>query len=120
VIDGDATNRKILNEQLNEFGCDFTVLESAKKGLSILEKARLNSVDIDCVIVDYILPDMDGSQFVEHVRGMAKHEKTPIIVLTSVGRDSLSGLFQDLNISSILNKPYRLEQLKSELQSCFG
>jgi two-component system chemotaxis sensor kinase CheA len=70
---------------LSGVGYDVTALESAKKGLEVLEQRD----DIDLIITDIEMPEMDGIQFAAVCRADASLSHIPIIAFTSTTNDNL-------------------------------
>lgn len=112
----DSTSQMILGEQLKTFDCRYTIIDSANKGIELLKKATVNSLGINCIIVDYMMPEMDGLEFVRQVRKIDAQENISIIMLTSISNQSLVDSLHKLKVSTILHKPYTLTQLKIALE----
>lgn len=94
--------------QLKGFGVD-----SAEDGQLALEMALANAYDI--IVLDIMLPGLDGYEFCRHLREQAQLE-TPIIMLTA--RDALEDKLRGLNMGAddYLVKPFALSELVARME----
>ncbi len=76
VIDDSATYRQSLSDELREDGCEVTQVTSGDEGLK-----RLAELDYDCVMVDMVMPGMDGIAFCKELSTRRSDAQTPIVVL---------------------------------------
>lgn len=76
IIDDSATYRESLAEELREEGCEVTMVTSGPEGLK-----RLAENDYDCVMVDMVMPDMDGIAVCQELVGRRSESEAPIVVL---------------------------------------
>ncbi len=108
VVEDDAQILRVLRLELEHEGY---VVETATDGLSGLEKA-LKEPDI--VILDLMLPKMDGLEVCTRVRSKST---VPIIMLTAKDRipDRVSGL--DLGADDYLTKPFSVEELLARVRA---
>ncbi|WP_367717340.1 response regulator [Nitratireductor sp. GISD-1A_MAKvit] len=111
VVDDNAVNRMILHEQMQHWGLDACVARDAHEGLEVLRLAARLGLPVDCMVVDYQMPGMNGLEMVEAVRAEPEIADVPVVLLTSVDQ-SLSGFgARDLSIASHLIKPARSSAL---------
>ncbi len=111
VVDDNAVNRMILGEQMAHWGFDACVARDAREGLDVLRVAAELGLRVDCVVVDYQMPGMNGLDMVEAMRAEAPIAHIPVVLLTSVDQ-SLSGFgARELSIASHLIKPARSSAL---------
>jgi two-component system, chemotaxis family, sensor kinase CheA len=80
LIDDSPFFRNMLTPVLQAAGYDVTVAGSAQEALEMLKDGRA----FDVAITDIEMPDMDGFEFAEAVRGDARTADLPIIALSSV------------------------------------
>ena len=115
VVDDNEVNRSILKEQMSAWGFESVAVNSGRETIAFLVEARKRSVNIDCVILDYHMPEMTGVQTVDAIRSNDIIRDVPIIMLTSAtvlveGRSVAS-----LDIQGNLTKPARSSQLHKTL-----
>jgi len=111
IVDGNATNRKILLETLFTWGC---MPKEAEDGLSALKKLRQThdkGSPYQLVISDKNMPGMDGFELVEKIRKSPEYAGIPILILNSDrGMDDIRR-GQELGVSDLLVKPVRRSRL---------
>ncbi|MES2732261.1 MAG: response regulator [Bacteroidota bacterium] len=99
VIDDNATNRHILQCQLEQWQLVPVMAESGPQALALLSKCEA----FDLVITDMQMPGMDGIQLAQSIR--KTHATLPIILLSSMGQER-KGNNPDL-FCSVLTKPVK-------------
>ncbi|WPZ15690.1 response regulator [Nitratireductor rhodophyticola] len=111
VVDDNSVNRMILREQMEHWGFDACVARDAGEGLDVLRAAAKLGLRVDCAVVDYQMPGMNGLEMVEAMRADRAIADVPVVLLTSVDQ-SLSGFgARELSIASHLIKPARSSAL---------
>ncbi|MEM7215055.1 MAG: ATP-binding protein [Pseudomonadota bacterium] len=105
VVDDNSVNRSILLENLTSWKFEAASVESGAEALAFLDKAAEHGLKIDCVILDYHMPGMTGSEVAEAMRNKASTSKLPIIMLTSVDHMDNGKTFSSLGIDGHLVKP---------------
>ncbi|MGR4064095.1 MAG: response regulator transcription factor [Vulcanimicrobiaceae bacterium] len=108
VVEDDAAIARVLQLELEHEGYEVDV---ARDGLQGLEKALKEP---DLVILDLMLPRMDGSEVCRRVRAKSR---VPIIMLTAKDRvpDRVAGL--DLGADDYLTKPFATEELLARVRA---
>ncbi len=107
VIDDNPVNRDILLEQLRSWGFDCAAAESGAIGLAFLDRAAQLGATIDCVILDYQMPDMNGADVAKAMCADIRTSSIPIVLLTSVDQVDFGRLVLDFGIAAHLTKPAR-------------
>lgn len=65
VVDDSTTNRSILCDILHS---DYTVIQ-AENGIQALTKLKRQDKKVDAIILDIIMPEMDGYEFMKNKAG---------------------------------------------------
>ncbi|TGR92553.1 response regulator, partial [Mesorhizobium sp. M2E.F.Ca.ET.209.01.1.1] len=68
IVDDNAVNRAILTEQMTSWTFDSCAAESGAEGLKVLIAAAAYGVAVDCVVLDYQMPEMTGAEMARIVR----------------------------------------------------
>jgi two-component system response regulator MprA len=110
LVDDDQYVRRILAVGLRLEGYE---IDQAANGLEGLEKLRAHRAD--AVIVDLMMPVMDGRAFLQKVREELGAE-LPILVLTSVDREDATRDLLASGASGILHKPAKVPEILEELR----
>ncbi len=107
VIDDNPVNREILLEQLRSWGFDCAAAESGAVGLAFLDRAYQLGARVDCVILDYQMPGMNGADVAKAMSADSRLAPIPIVLLTSVDQIDFGRLVIDYGIAAHLTKPAR-------------
>ncbi|MDL2409339.1 response regulator [Rhizobium calliandrae] len=115
VVDDNEINRRILTEQLEQWGFDGYAAEDGKTGLAILNAAFDMGVPVDAVILDYHMPEMNGDDVARAIRAEPRFNGVSLIFLTSMDVASNDKEFAALNGQAHLMKPTRANVLRSTI-----
>ncbi|MDX8390844.1 MAG: response regulator [Mariprofundaceae bacterium] len=80
LVDDDIRNIYSLSSMLEEFGLKILIARNGKEALSELKE---HADDVDLVIMDIMMPEMDGYEAMSRIRKIEQHKKLPIIALTA-------------------------------------
>ncbi|MEL6186922.1 MAG: response regulator transcription factor [Myxococcota bacterium] len=110
VVDDDARLRDLVAEYFE--GRDFAVAtaEDGEKGLEVLS----SRTDIDLVILDVMMPGMDGLEVCREIR---KTSKVPVVMLTARGDDTDRIVGLELGADDYLPKPFNPRELLARVQA---
>ncbi len=120
VVDDNETNRKILDEMLSNWGMKPILAPSGDVAIEELRGAASDGEPFGLVISDVNMPEMSGYDFVEQVIEDKNIAATPIIILTSGGRDGDSVIRDRLGISERLMKPVKQSELFDAIVRTLG
>ena len=79
VVDDDIRNVFALTSALETYGMQVLHAESGKEGIELLKRAR----DIDLVLMDVMMPGLDGFDTMRIVRQLDNYRSLPIIAVTA-------------------------------------
>ncbi len=79
LVDDDMRNVFALSQLLRERGMEVVRAENGLRAIDALE----NHPDIDLVLMDIMMPEMDGYEAIERIRATERHSRLPIIALTA-------------------------------------
>ncbi len=106
IVDDSQTVRQQVAATLRPAG--FTVCE-AGDGLQGIEKIEAGG--IDCVICDVNMPNMNGIEMVQKVKGEERFRSLPIVMLTTEGAMELIQQAKKAGASGWIVKPFKPEML---------
>ncbi|AYG66957.1 MULTISPECIES: response regulator [unclassified Rhizobium] len=115
IVEDDEAHRRILTEQLAQWGFDSHAAEDGKTALAILDAAFDMGVSVEAIIVDYSMPGMSGYQIASAVRADPRFEALPIVFLTSMGVAGRDKDFTAVNGQAHLMKPVRANVLRNTI-----
>jgi len=110
IVDDDVINLMLLKKMLSKNG-DFEILE-AKNGLEALK--ILESEPVDIVLLDIIMPVMDGLQVIEALRSQKRYIDVPIVVLSTNEMKKREAL--ELGANDFMEKPIRENELLDKIK----
>ncbi|MBU8869711.1 MAG: response regulator [Gemmatimonadales bacterium] len=116
IVEDDQDLRTILRLQLDSNG--FEVKEASNGELGV---AQVHEEKPDCVILDLMMPVMDGFGFLKRIRSVKGLQSVPILILTASEdeRHRIRGFQYQAN--AYMSKPYNLEKLTETIHSlCAG
>lgn len=119
IVDDYATNREILQAQIQHWGLVAETALSGAQGLQRLKDSLLQSHPYDLAIIDYMMPDMDGVELARHIRAIPQLSQLPIIMLTSVYQMHSGDELKQL-INLCLHKPVNQGNLFNALLQTMG
>jgi CheY-like chemotaxis protein len=113
LVDDDARNIFALSSVLERRGMRVLTATTGNEAIKLIE---LNT-DIAIVLMDIMMPEMDGYQTMEEIRKNANFRRLPIIALTAKAMKGDREKCLDAGASDYLAKPVNTEQLLSALRS---
>ena len=115
VVDDNATNRRILEEQLTSWGIKPTLVNSGQAALVALHQAAEAGVPFPLVLLDAYMPHMDGFTVAERIKQSPALAKATIMMLSSGSQPKDAARCRELDISSYLTKPIKQSDLLNAL-----
>ena len=112
VVDDEQRMRKLVKDFLVRE--NFTVLEAADGEEAV--DVFLAEKDIDLIILDVMMPKMDGWQVCREVR---ETSKVPIIMLTAKGDDMDKILGLEYGADDYITKPFNILEVKARIKAIF-
>ena len=110
VVDDESRMRKLVNDFLTKHG--YIVVE-ASNGEEAMEKFYTDK-DIALIILDVMMPKMDGWQVCREIR---KESKVPIVLLTAKSEENDELLGFDLGVDEYISKPFSPKILVARVDS---
>ncbi|HYL32348.1 MAG TPA: response regulator [Stellaceae bacterium] len=112
LVDDDARNIFALSSALERRGMRVLAATTGREAIDILESAS----DVAIVLMDIMMPEMDGYQTIEVIRTKPRSHRLPIIALTAKAMKGDREKCLEAGASDYLAKPVNTEQLLSALR----
>jgi len=106
VVDDQKFNIILLTKLLKEMG--FTSIVTASNGVEALEKTKAFRPDI--IILDLLMPEMDGFEYCRKLRQIPEFENIPILVQTILGSSDEKAKAFECGASDFISKPIDHEE----------
>ena len=112
IVDDEPFNLDLLEQELMDY--DY-VLERATDGVDALAKA--DSFGPDIILLDYMMPKMNGLEVVRALRQSERHKSVPVILLTAKAtqEDKVAGL--DAGADDYVTKPFDSFELLARVRA---
>jgi len=120
VVDDNATNREVLSAYLGSWDCRCRAASSAKEALRMLRQAAESGEPFHLVILDHMMPEMDGEALGQAIKTDPALKETVLVMLTSWGRRGDAARVKEIGFSAYLTKPVKQSQLFDCLVTVLG
>jgi signal transduction histidine kinase/CheY-like chemotaxis protein/HPt (histidine-containing phosphotransfer) domain-containing protein len=120
VVDENATNRRILEDLLTRWQLKPTVVQGGREALAVVEEAKKMGVTFPLVLLDVNMPEMDGFDVAEKLRGLPGSRHAIIMMLTSSGQQHEFARSKELGITSYVVKPFKQTELLDAILRAMG
>jgi two-component system sensor histidine kinase/response regulator len=111
VVDDNRTNRRILEELLVNWNMVPAVVESAPAALLELERATAGGEPFPLVLLDAMMPEMDGFALAARIQEDRRLAGATLIMLASGAQPGEAARSRELGIASYLLKPVKQSEL---------
>ena len=112
IVDDDVRNIFALTSALERYQVKVSYAENAKDGIALLKKTP----EVDAVLMDVMMPQMDGYEAMREIRSISKFKELPIIALTAKAMKGDREKCIEAGASDYITKPVDIEQLLSLLR----
>ena len=109
VVDDDIRNVYSLTNALEEQEMTCFIAENGKIALKVLDE----NPTIDIILMDIMMPEMDGYEATKAIRHIQKYDKVPIIAITAKAMKGDREKCLSVGMSDYISKPINIEQLLS-------
>ena len=103
IVEDDPDTREIMGRYLTLGGYEHV---SASNGWEALLAVDQNEIDL--ILLDVMMPGMDGVTFLNILRNAQTKRNTPVVIVTAMSSQELTSRFRDLPVNAILPKTQEL------------
>lgn len=115
AVDDSAEQLMQIKEHLKEF-YDVTLVGSGKDAFKLLSKKK-----VDLILLDYLMPGMDGPEVYEMLKADPKYEDIPVVFLTGVKeKNKVIKTLVDLKPQGYIVKPTKKSELVAKIIDVLG
>ncbi len=113
IVDDSQVMRQMIMACLRaEPGLSFTQADS---GLEAIEKLSLGQFAL--VVLDLNMPDINGFEVIEFIRGQDTLRELPILIVTTRGDETSRARALDIGASAFMTKPFSPDEILSEVRA---
>ncbi|ACM92445.1 response regulator DrrA [Nautilia profundicola AmH] len=113
VVDDDPINRKLIVKILSKKG-----FEAIEAGNGVEAFTALENNDVDLILLDIVMPVMDGIEFLKEIKTKPAYINLPIVILTT--DDSKKMEAKDLGADDVIIKPVSAIELLETIERLFN
>jgi CheY-like chemotaxis protein len=111
LIDDEETIREVVQVGIEiEVGWDVAIASSGLEGISIAQ-----SQQPDAILLDVMMPDMDGIVTLSRLKADIKTREIPVILLTAKTQAAEKDQLQTLGVVDVITKPFNSMTLASQI-----
>ena len=112
IVEDDAVSSRMWQKRFADLGFDVSVVKSGENALKLVKE-----VPVDLVLMDILLPGMDGYETSRQIRLIPGGEHIKIIVVTATGMSSkdIKTQAEAVEVDGYMCKPFRVEDLISKV-----
>ena len=114
VIDDDPVLKRVIAIGLGKSGYAVTTVGNGEEAMAVLKSSVF-----DVIMVDMMMPFMDGIRFLSWLRGTAGIQ-TPVLVQTSLARQKIEDDVRAAGAQDLIIKPARLPELLEKIRKLVG
>ena len=113
VVDDDAANREMLERRLEREGHPVQLAESGRAALALLRSRR-----VDLVLLDVMMPELDGYEVLRQLKADAKLRDIPVLMISAL--DEIDSVVRciELGAEDYLPKPFDPVLLRARIGAC--
>jgi CheY-like chemotaxis protein len=108
TVDDNATNRMMLRNMLTHWGMRPTVAEGGNVALQLLRDAHRANEPFGLILLDVMMPVMDGFEVLERIRQMPEISRPVIMMLSSRDEPGDAARARELGAAGYIVKPCEL------------
>ena len=112
VVDDSPTIRRVVSQVLRQAGYDVATAEDAETGL-----AEARAVEPDLILLDFVMPGMNGYQFVKRL-DEEDSGKAPIVLMTTRTDQVPEGALRALGVIDSITKPFSPDAILALVAHC--
>ena len=115
VVDDDVRNLFAITTVFERYNINVITAESGREAISIMN----DSSDIEMVLMDIMMPEMDGYETMQKIRREHKNNSLPIIAVTAKAMKGDRQKCIEAGASDYITKPLKMDQLLSMMRMWF-
>ena len=120
VVDDNHTNLRILENVLSNWRMLPTCISDGRNALRELMQATTDGDAYPLVLLDLMMPNMDGFEVTQQIKSESGLRNTSIVILTSAGQRGDATRCRELGVAAYLTKPVRQANLLKTIQMVLG
>ena len=109
IVDDDEAIRELLKEFFQGLGYEISTAVNGSEALAVISQ-----YDLDCIISDYVMPDMNGLELLERLRKQGK--EVPFLMITGYPTIEIAVEVMKRGAYDYITKPHQLEDVRIKVE----
>jgi two-component system, OmpR family, response regulator ResD len=102
VCDDDRFIRKMVCDIMEGFGVEVIEAEDGQQALAIFQ-----SQPLDLVIIDFLMPKIDGLQLLRQIRASGEKGRVPVVMMSAISKSQIFSSLGEAKPDGYINKPFK-------------
>jgi PAS domain S-box-containing protein len=120
IVDDNPTNLKMLEEVLTAWGMRPTATSSGRSAVAAMESALARGASFRLVLLDALMPDLDGFATAKLIRTNPKLAGAAIMMLSSADHHGDAARCRELGVACYVRKPIGQSELLDAIMTALG
>ncbi|KAH8422484.1 hybrid sensor histidine kinase/response regulator [Aspergillus melleus] len=112
LVEDNIINRQVLSRKLKSLGFQVSEASNGQEALDVVQTSSF-----DCVLMDQVMPIMDGNEATRKIRDMERQTKShvPVLGVTANVREAQQADMMAAGMDDIIHKPYKTNDLSEKI-----
>lgn len=115
LVDDEPSVVKIVGKRLEVEGFDVLIAMDGQEGLMKAQSERP-----DLIILDLMLPKLNGYELCSKLKQDARYQKIPVIMFTAKAKEQDEQLGMECGANAFVRKPFRAQELLEHIRTLMG
>lgn len=112
IVDDEANIRRLASLALEEQGMEVRSYENGEQLLGALDRSIP-----DCILLDWMMPGLDGIQLLHRIRNNDKFKNIPLIMLTAKSEEMDVVMALELGADDYISKPFGIKEFPARVRA---
>ncbi len=114
IVDNDLQVRRAIELILRYSGYHVVMAESGPEGIK-----KASSLQPDLILMDVMMPEMDGFETIRRIRQLSECDHIPIILLSVLGNQAEARVKgESVGVCDCIAKPVKVDELRDRIDAC--
>jgi putative two-component system response regulator len=114
IVDDTQANLKLMESLVNKIGEGHVAITHADPFAGL---GACAGAEVDLLIIDYMMPGLDGIEFIRRFRALPGHEETPVLMVTADHERTTRYTALDVGATDFLTKPIDSREFRSRVRN---
>lgn len=115
VVDDEREISELVELRLQAAGYEVSIADDGQEGLA---KAKAEMPDL--IILDVMMPKIDGYKVCGLLKADSRYKKIPIILFTARAQEADQKLSEEVKADAYINKPFKSEEMMKKIKELLG